>query len=609
MSKNIQVGAWIDGPHPSRDGAGLDAWASLIVKESGIKCPIIVTNPGIKPVHLSRWSDEHLRDAVLALRMAGADEVGVMVWPVAQRRAIQQTLDDVGEIYKVSAPAMERSLVPDFICVDAEGPNNATGWGPAGAEFADDLIDGLERIISRHDDCYLSVTAVPFKRGIRLQDAALLRRSAVKIATPQAYSQFRRDHWSENPFYRVGPIQRRTWETWAPLVEDGHVEAIRMGCAIYNQDHPTGPVGVEALRQAADLCIKLGARRLCYWSWKHMRSASRVHAERRAFLRELSQTLCPEPSEGLGFADALDKLIWGGGEFNAMTRPGATLRDSDVDAGDWRMIRPVGLNVPPEAPHEPDEDKPDDKPDDKQATLTPLACDDDTWGAWCRLRDLATMTPFKYVPGRGAFDPARGVWVIRRRAGSRLGAGADLGHYGFVCSTWTNFVLGVLTRRGEDFTPEGGMPSLFDICRKTGLQPVPGSEGKLRYRGYGEHCQRIAPGVSHLTLRELVDARHELPTFIVAGQASRRGKQWNYHHTVVFVIDHRQEGAPVYRIAADGFRRGGGGFSATPMVYRLCDDVYISSHDERSRLRAFAVVGLDKVSHKPLPVFKLEGAV
>ena len=348
MSGNIQVGAWIDGPHPGRDSASLERWAALIVKESGIKCPIIVTNAGVRPLHLSRWNPDHLRDAVLALRLAGAEEVGVMVWPVATQKAVNETVDDLRKIYGQVTPrsalygqVTPRSVLPDFICIDAEGPHNATGWGPGGAVLADDLVSGLEQVTQSVEGHYLSVTAVPFKLGLRLQDAALLRHPSVRIATPQAYSQYRRNHWSANSFFRVGPIQRRTWETWAPLVADGHVAAIRMGCAIYNQDHPTGPVGVEALRQAADLCIKLGARRLCYWSWKHMRSASRRHAERRAFLRELSQTLCPEPSEGFSFADALDKLIWGDGEFNAMTRPGSTLSVSDIDADDWRLIKPT----------------------------------------------------------------------------------------------------------------------------------------------------------------------------------------------------------------------------------------------------------------------------
>ena len=78
-------------------------------------------------------------------------------------------------------------------------------------------------------------------------------------------------------------------------------------------------------------------------SWrKHFRSASRLPSERRAFLRELSKTLCPTPSCGLAFADAPDALIFGGGEYQAMTRPGCTIRAEDTAADDWQLVKLVG---------------------------------------------------------------------------------------------------------------------------------------------------------------------------------------------------------------------------------------------------------------------------
>lgn len=334
MTKYIEVGAWIDGPQPSP--SNLTSWANQIVKDSGITCPIIVTNVGVKPLYLSRWKVDHLRDAILALRCAGATQVGIMVWPAATVEAVDALVKDVGKIYGEGAP---RSLVPDFVCIDAEGRYNATGWGPGGAVLADRLCDGLAEAQSKHCLTYLSVTAIPPRKGIRLQDASLLRHESVHRATPQAYSQYQGpNHWSANPYFRVGPIQRGTWDTWSPLLEDGHVDMLVAGSAIFAQDHPTGPTGIEALRQAADINISLGYRRICYWSFKHFRSASKLHSERRGFLRELSQTLCPEPTEGLSFAAATDRLLYCEGKYKAAKRPGCVIRDEDVVAHDWIMV-------------------------------------------------------------------------------------------------------------------------------------------------------------------------------------------------------------------------------------------------------------------------------
>ena len=646
MTDTIQVGAWIDGPHPGKDAASLDMWAARIVG-AGITRPIVVTNAGHMPIHLSRWPVGHLRDAIAALRQAGAAEVGVMVWPIATARGVDELVEDVGELYGWRDPSTPRHLVPDFVCIDAEGNHNTRGWGPGGAALATALCDGLEQAQEGHADTYLSVTAIPPRRGLRTQDNALIAHPAVRVATPQPYSQWQGGKaWTHNAYFRPGPIQRGTWATWGPLVEHGHVDHLVYGMAIYAQDHPGGPTGVDALRFAAQTAIDLGVRRFCYWSWKHMRGASTTHQARRAFLRELASTPCPDlgdaptqpPAVPLAKADTdaddlptlrrgsrgravreLQVLLRAVGHYTDGAVDGIFGRDTEgavkdferdvahlpvdgvVDHATWGALHQAALVTTDAAPRAlPDEAIPSAAREDE------LVCDDATWEAWVRLKELAVNTPFRYVPGRGGFDAERGVWVVRRRPGSRLGVGSDLGAHGFVCSTWTNFLLGCLTRRGEDYTPEGGMPSLFDLCVKdSSLHTVPGSGGRLHYRGYGEHCRRLAPGKPHLTLRELFEMRMELPTFVVAGHASRRRGSWGYHHTVAFVVDHRQPGSPLYRIAADGSRRGGG-FSKTPMRYQLCDDAYIARHDKRHRLRCYAVVDLDAVAHKPMAPVTLE---
>ena len=197
-----------------------------------------------------------------------------------------------------------------------------------------------------------------------------------------------------------------------------------------------------------------------------------------------------------------------------------------------------------------------------------------------------------------------GSWLIRDKAGN-YPRGGNIGYHAFVCSTWTNFVCGYLLRYNEDFTPTGGMPSWSLVCESTrDLHPVPGLEN-ARFRGYGPYLTKLAPNIKDLPLATLYEMRESLPTFIVASQASRKRAWWSYHHCAVFVIDHRTSGAPMYRIAADGYR-GRSGFSKTPMVYKRVDDAYIAKHDSKHRLRCYAITGLDQVRDRQIYPVELE---
>ena len=226
------------------------------------------------------------------------------------------------------------------------------------------------------------------------------------------------------------------------------------------------------------------------------------------------------------------------------------------------------------------------------ADTSKLSCDDETWQRWEDLVELITSTPCKYGPGRGAFHDEQ--WLIRDKAGN-YPRGGNIGYHAFVCSTWTNFVCGYLLRYNTDYTPEGGMPALSFVCEapRGKLSPVPGLKNSY-YRGYGDYLTRISPHIKDMTLSHLYTQRMYLPTFIIAGQASRKRGWWNYHHCAVFVIDHRQQGSPIYRIAADGYK-GRSGFSRTPMIYRKVDQDYIYKHDAKSRIRCYAMTGLDSI--------------
>ena len=246
-------------------------------------------------------------------------------------------------------------------------------------------------------------------------------------------------------------------------------------------------------------------------------------------------------------------------------------------------------------------------PDDPVENDVPagLSCDDETWAAWGRLVELAITTPVRYGPGRGAFDKAGARWLIRDKSGN-YPRGGNIGYHAFVCSTWCNFVCGYLLRYGELFTPAGGMPSWAAVCESSSktLHPVPGLPA-AKFRGYGEYLTKVAPNAKDLLLATLYELREQLPTFVVVAQASRKRGWWNYHHTGVFVIDHRQEGSPMFRIAADGYK-GRSGFSKTPMVYTRITQDYIDRFDAKHRLRCWAITGLDKVKDKSIYPVELE---
>src|SRR5262249_19223663 len=93
------------------------------------------------------------------------------------------------------------------------------------------------------------------------------------------------------------------------------------------------------------------------------------------------------------------------------------------------------------------------------------------------------------------------------------------------------------------------------------------------YRGYGDACTPIVPDGSSIQrsgvqkvidARELLARRAALPTFLVCAQSTRLPANWLWwHHTVLFVVDHR-DNHRLYRIAADG-TKDAKGYSANPL--------------------------------------------
>lgn len=220
-----------------------------------------------------------------------------------------------------------------------------------------------------------------------------------------------------------------------------------------------------------------------------------------------------------------------------------------------------------------------------------VPCEATTWSAVQQL--VAAVTSHaRYGPGRGLWSG--GKFVVTYGAGRLGGSVATwpnmLGraYSAFHCSSWTNFFLGWLLRRNQDYTHAGNIPSLFDLLEDgPELHKI---DGGGVYRGYGDACAPIAPdgtGAARskcpdpkiVDAKELLARRASLPTFVVCGQSTKRKDgTWKWwHHTVLFVIDHRDRDR-LYRIAADGYKDKVRGYSGEPMRWVEITDANVGNY-------------------------------
>jgi len=238
-------------------------------------------------------------------------------------------------------------------------------------------------------------------------------------------------------------------------------------------------------------------------------------------------------------------------------------------------------------------------PSAPQAAHPPAPCAPDVWEAFKQLVAVITKSPVRYGPGRGLFHDQR--WTVTRGPGALGSTGwtslIGATYPSFHCSSWTNFFLGWLLRYNERYTHAGNIPSLFDLCEQSDdlhAQPDGGP-----YRGYGPHCFEITTDGSTsarkkipkvLDIRELYDRRETLPTFVVCGQSTHLPAGWRWwHHTLLFVIDHATPGAPMHRLAADGYHAADGRWSANPMQWIEINEHTIPTYQENVIYRGYGV--------------------
>ena len=210
---------------------------------------------------------------------------------------------------------------------------------------------------------------------------------------------------------------------------------------------------------------------------------------------------------------------------------------------------------------------------------TNLSCSEQIWTGFTKMVETVTGLPVKYGPGRGLF--VDGEFVVTYGPGKldykNWATLTPPVYPSFHCSSWTNFFLGWVSGRNEKYTHSGNIPSLFSMCEAS--PELHENNGLAKYRGYNDVCRQVLTngtskprsGVGDkrvVDLLELYDRRRELPTFFVCGQSTKSGSSWKWwHHTVVFVFDHREKDSPIFRIAADGYKNSGGKYSGTVMRY------------------------------------------
>jgi hypothetical protein len=202
-----------------------------------------------------------------------------------------------------------------------------------------------------------------------------------------------------------------------------------------------------------------------------------------------------------------------------------------------------------------------------------VQCDDDTWKKVELLFQAITGRPVRYGPGRGLWVADK--FVITYGAGKMGGTVQQwpnvLGktYPAFHCTSWCNFFMSWLCRRNQDYTHAGNCPEIWELLLSS--PDVHQNPGAGPYRGFGDVCYAIPTDGSSakrtgiakvMDVRELYDRRHDLPTFMVFGQSTKRADgSWNWwHHTGVYIA----RDGKLFRIAADGFK-GAHGYSASPM--------------------------------------------
>lgn len=205
-----------------------------------------------------------------------------------------------------------------------------------------------------------------------------------------------------------------------------------------------------------------------------------------------------------------------------------------------------------------------------------------------------------YVPGRGRWNGSAFEIPCTSSLKKDLKIKGKKVH-GFVCSTWVNFALGWWTRRNEQFTHGGGVPSLFDLMEKTNTELH--TFHNIPYRGYDEWSEpfmnekRFFRPIELLTYTEECIAKgRNFPKLLAVAQStthpnSDKVKKWWHHVAIYWYSDGVWK-----RVAADG-SSGSSGYSGTPMNVEIMNKDFMLKHGQTTILKAYSIHGLKNISN------------
>ena len=266
------------------------------------------------------------------------------------------------------------------------------------------------------------------------------------------------------------------------------------------------------------------------------------------------------------------------------------------------------------------EEKPLDIP--KLQAIDALVCPDAVEHGFRAMVKTLTSYPVRYGPGRGLFDDDTFKVTYGPGGLNKKDWRNELGSTfpSFHCSSFTNWFMGWISRRNEDFRHAGNIPSLFKMCQAPPTDHY--EKGIGTWTGYSDICRTLysryqsskrvgMPDAQNriLDVREILERRTELPSFLIWAQCTNKGGKWKWwHHVGLWFVDHRTPGTPCFRIAADGYN-GRNGYSGTPMRFTAMDDAYASMDKGTHIYRAYALdLDPEDVDYsRPLKGFSIEG--
>lgn len=250
---------WVDGPIPhARD---LISWAGQVARVCDVAA---IFTPRQGALHLCRWVEGHLVDALRALQAQGL-QTRITVWATSNPAKWRDQEAWLGRVLEMCAVG---GVEYPWLDLDAESSWRGT-----------QTLEAIGAFAVKHR-LKVSANYVPSLK-LPAHVKALLRAPWVFEVIPQAYSQWNKDAaWTHADLIRPRTFQRHALAQLQAIQESRTAPAfVRCGLMAAFQSHPAPhPQGLAALDAAVDEAAKHGAQGFALWSYKHLDNPNRPDA-------------------------------------------------------------------------------------------------------------------------------------------------------------------------------------------------------------------------------------------------------------------------------------------------------------------------------------------